>query len=213
MFKFIAPLLACLAGVAASPAPSSNEARGALAGPPEFKITDFKVNGSGCPPGTAKYLVNTDRTAVTVTFSEFLASVGPGISISENRKNCQMTFGVHVPQGFTFGISNVDGRGFYELDKKVTANQRTITYFQGSLNQATCNAPAVVGPQTGYYTNRCTVGIASLVFCRCGADTVMNINTDVRVENSKNKHGSGLITRDSNDVSLITIFNFHWKRC
>ena len=35
MFKFIAPLLACLGAVAASPAPASN---GALGGPPDFTM-------------------------------------------------------------------------------------------------------------------------------------------------------------------------------
>jgi len=35
-----------------------------------------------------------DRTAVTVTFSQYWAEAGPGIAISSNRKNCQLTFGV-----------------------------------------------------------------------------------------------------------------------
>lgn len=49
-----------------------------------------------------------EKTAVTVTFSEFYAEAGPGIAISKNRKACQLTFGVNVPPGFTFGVANVD---------------------------------------------------------------------------------------------------------
>jgi len=35
-----------------------------------------------------------DRTAVTVTFSQYSAEAGPGVSIGNNRKNCQLTFGI-----------------------------------------------------------------------------------------------------------------------
>lgn len=49
-----------------------------------------------------------DKTAVTVTASQYFAEAGPGIPISANRRNCQLTFGVKVPAGFTFGVARVD---------------------------------------------------------------------------------------------------------
>lgn len=39
-------------------------------------------------------LPTADRTAVTVTFSQYYAEVGPRIPIASNRKNCRLTFGV-----------------------------------------------------------------------------------------------------------------------
>ena len=87
-----------------------------------------------------------DKTAVTVTFSQFYAEAGPGISVSANRKQCQLTFGIKVPSGFTFGVASVDyvrrsfwaqsssylsfslQRGYYQLDSKVTASQQSIYY-------------------------------------------------------------------------------------
>lgn len=49
-----------------------------------------------------------EKTAVTVTFSQFFAEASPSTPMSANRKACQMTFGLNVPPGFTFGIANVD---------------------------------------------------------------------------------------------------------
>ena len=72
---------------------------------------------------------------MTVTFSKFWAEAGPGISASSNRKNCQLTFTVDVPPGFTFGVASVDYRGYYQLDAKVIASQSSVYYFQGDLQQ------------------------------------------------------------------------------
>jgi hypothetical protein len=181
--------------------------------PPGFNITSLGVNGSGCPPGSTYYVLNPTRTAVTVTFSEYFAEIGPGIPLSASRKNCQLTFGVHVPGGFTFGIATVDYRGYYQLDDKVTANQQSIYYFQGVFTQATARSN-LLGPVGGsYYTYRDNFDLVSTVLAPCGKDTVLNIQSDIRVSNADNKQGSGYIATDSIDTALTQVFNFQWKTC
>ena len=75
--------------------------------------TSVGVIGTGCPPGSAYVLVSgksgsvtrfqerasekttvDDATALTAVYSELNALAGPGVSISSNRKNCQLTLGV-----------------------------------------------------------------------------------------------------------------------
>ncbi|KAF9474913.1 hypothetical protein BDN70DRAFT_884344 [Pholiota conissans] len=181
--------------------------------PPGFNITGLGVNGSGCPPGSTYYLLNVDKTAVTVTFSQFFAEAGPGISISSNRKNCQLTFGVNVPPGFTYGVSTVDYRGYYQLDKGVTASQQSIYYFQGQLTQATARSD-LVGPVDGAdYTYRDEFDLVSTVTSPCGVSSVMNIQSDLRTSNSANPKGAGYIATDSIDTALTTTFNFQWQKC
>ncbi|TEB35279.1 hypothetical protein FA13DRAFT_1624387, partial [Coprinellus micaceus] len=167
--------------------------------------TSLGVIGTGCPPGTTYYALNAEKTAVTVTFSEFYAEAGPGISISKNRKQCQLTLGVSVPAGFTFGVASVDYRGYYQLDNKVTASQQSIYYFQGEIIQATARSN-LNGPVSGnYYTYRDQFDLVSTVTSPCGKSTVLNINSDVRVSNSANTKGAGYLATDSIDTSLATV--------
>ncbi|TEB35226.1 hypothetical protein FA13DRAFT_1772365 [Coprinellus micaceus] len=181
--------------------------------PKGFNITSLGLNGSGCPSGSAFYLLNADRTAVTVTFSQYYAEVGPNIPISSNRRNCRLTFGVTVPPGFTFGVANVDYRGYYQLDSKVTASQNSLYYFQGQLVQATARSDLVGPISAGDYLYRDTFDLVSIVLAPCGGSTVLNVQSELRTNNQKNTKGSGYIANDSIDATLTQTFNFKWQTC
>ncbi|PPQ99396.1 hypothetical protein CVT24_005379 [Panaeolus cyanescens] len=218
MFNFFATaaiLLTYVSAILAAPQrePPSPSVPVPVPAPAGFNITSLGVNGSGCPPGSTYYLLSPDKTAVTVTFSSYYAQVGPGIPISENRKNCQLTFGVNVPPGFTFGVASVDYRGYYQLDNKVTAAQQSIYYFQGQFQQATARSN-LVGPVAGAdYTYRDTFDLVSTVLSPCGVASVLNVQSDLRANNAQNTKGSGYIATDSIDTALATTFNFQWQTC
>ncbi|KAH6905788.1 hypothetical protein BKA70DRAFT_1291074 [Coprinopsis sp. MPI-PUGE-AT-0042] len=211
-FALCLPLLALCSSALALVVRPPLEAR-AVPPPPGFNITSIALNGSGCPAGSTSYTLNQNRTGITVSFFGFYAEAGPGIAISQNRKNCRLTFGVGVPPGFTFGISTIDYRGYYQLDNKVTASQNSIYYFQGQTQQATARS-AFVGPiDGGDYLFRDTYDLTQTVTAPCGQQSVMNIDADLRVSNSQNPQGSGLISTDSIDTVLITTYHFNWLTC
>ncbi|KAF9265724.1 hypothetical protein L218DRAFT_114594 [Marasmius fiardii PR-910] len=182
-------------------------------GPPNFNITSLGLNGSGCPPGSAFYILNNEHTAVTITFSEFEASAGPGIPLATGRKNCQVSLNVHVPQGFSFAIVDVDYRGFYQLDPKVKGLHDSVYYFQGQIVQSEATS-TLTGPIDGAnYVFRDEFNLTPTIYSPCGEDTVLNINSQVRVDNTADKTASGYIVNDSIDASITQTFNFQWLTC
>ncbi|ESK94238.1 secreted protein [Moniliophthora roreri MCA 2997] len=165
------------------------------------------------PTGRSTFSMGYQHTAVTITFSAFEASVGPDISITEGRKNCQVSLNVHVPQGFSFAIVDVDYRGFYQLDDKVKGFHDAVYYFQGQLVQSEATS-TLVGPIAGKnYVYRDEFNLTPTIYSPCGEDTVLNINSQVRVDNTANRKGYGFITDDSIDASITQTFNFQWLQC
>ncbi|NLT54200.1 MAG: DUF4360 domain-containing protein [Actinomycetales bacterium] len=186
------------------------------ASPPSEKITVevVTVNGSGCAGDSAKVAVAPDNTAFTVTYSEFLAQVGVGAEPTDIRKNCQLSLLVHVPQGFTYAIAQVDHRGFAYLEKGAKGLQRASYYFQGD-SATTYLSHAFAGPMNDDWQTTDATDVAALVFAPCGVDRNLNVNTSLRVSagTSDVTQTTSFLTMDSTDGGVSTLYHFQWKKC
>ncbi|RXW13039.1 hypothetical protein EST38_g12816 [Candolleomyces aberdarensis] len=147
-----------------------------------------------------------DKTALMVALSEFIAEAGPGIPVRSNRKACQLSLGIQVPAGFTFGITSVDYGGYYQLDSEVTAAQQSNYYFEGQDIQATARSTLTGPVASDSYSFRDEFLIP--VTSPCGSGTHLNINSEVRVSNSANTMGSGYLASVTDST-----FNFQWQTC
>src|SRR5947208_7771357 len=70
--------------------------------PSKVWISGITTGGTGCPDGTVSQVFSDDRSTFTLIFDTYIASLGPGVPITESRKNCQLNINLHYPGGFQY---------------------------------------------------------------------------------------------------------------
>lgn len=183
--------------------------------PREVYIQDINYNGSGCPLGTVAENVSPDAKAFTLTFSDYIAEAGPGVSIRDGRRNCQVTLSLKVPQGWQYSVGTFDYRGYVFLDRGMRASHNTSYYFQGQGNTGRF-ASQMSGEIDRDYTFSDSIELGSLVWSSCNASRALNINTAINVRNTNKRRypdAEGLITNDSIDGEIKHVFGIRWRRC
>jgi hypothetical protein len=111
--------------------------------PTDVQIESFVYGGTGCPSNTVSSVLSDDRTIMTLIFDQYVAQIGPGVSVTENRKNCQLNIDLRYPGGFQYSVFSADYRGYAYLDPGVTGVQKSIYYFSGQTAQVR-NRPSAV---------------------------------------------------------------------
>jgi hypothetical protein len=207
MLKMVAAAAIALSAVLTAPAAN------AVPDVPDYVMIDVAtVNGSGCPAGTAAVAAADDRTAFTVTYSQYLAQAGQGSAPTDFRKNCQLNIRVSYPQGFTFGIAQADYRGFAHLQAGATGTERGNYYFQG-MSQTASRTHNFNGPFSDDWQATDRAQVSEVVYAPCGEVRNLNVNTELRVNAGSSSKANSFMTMDSTDSSVSTKYQFSWKRC
>ncbi|KAJ3081820.1 hypothetical protein HK102_002108, partial [Quaeritorhiza haematococci] len=190
--------------------PEPEATTGVTSDMPPVYFQSIGYGGSGCPQGSASINFNNDWTAFTILFDEFIASAGPHIKLVEKRKNCQLNLKLFVPQGYQYSITTIDYRGYAELEETVKASLITTYYFQGDSNADT-KVSVLEGPMEDDFFIRDDVYMEHIEWSPCGGEINLNLNTQIRVNNSANKRKQGFVTNDSIDSKVETIVHVQWQ--
>ncbi|GAA0330216.1 DUF4360 domain-containing protein [Actinoallomurus spadix] len=183
--------------------------------PPTDRITvDVKtVNGSGCPRGTAAVTELADNTGFTVTYSDYLAEVGPAAAPTDFRKNCQISVLVHAPQGFTYAIAEADYRGHAHLEGGAAGLQQASYYFQGD-SETLPVGHTLSGPYDGDWATTDKADVATLVYKPCGEDRILNINTELRVSaDGADAKKTSYLSMNTTRGAVNSLYRLRWKQC
>lgn len=178
--------------------------------PLEVYIESIAYDGSGCPVGSVGQSFANDRKSFTLIFDQFVASRGPGIPVTESRKNCHLNVKVHVPNGFQYSIATVDYRGYVQLPAGVTATQSATYVFAGFLDHTTSSA-SFNGPVAKDYLTRDTIALETVAWSPCGRPVPLNINAQVRLAGATSPQAQ--ITTDSIDGKVKHIFGLQFRPC
>jgi hypothetical protein len=180
--------------------------------PPTGRITidKLKVNGSGCRPATVATAISPDNQAFTVTYSEYIASLGPDTKAKDTHKECQITLRLNVPDGITYGIATADYRGFALLKPKVVGTHSAAYSFNGGA------APVVTSRQrTGPWEEdwQVTDHPASPVFGPCGKERKLQIDTQLALTAPSPQTETSVVGMDSTDADFASTYHLAWKKC
>lgn len=169
-------------------------------------------------------------------FNSYVASIGPGVSVTENRKNCQLNLDITYPGGFQYFVFSANYRGYAAIDKGVTGALKSTYYISGQTAQVIIpqskfseqkvllfpeiwiqpiDRPAeydFVGPVDSDYLKYDTADSTPVIWSPCGAEGMLNINSQVRLT-STNSSSSSLLTTDSPYAKSTQIVYVNWQTC
>ncbi|KAH8592878.1 hypothetical protein B0O99DRAFT_516532, partial [Bisporella sp. PMI_857] len=140
-----------------------------------------------------------------------VASIGPGIAITNNRLNCQLNIDLQYPGGFQYSILGTQFRGYAGLDDGITGLQQATYYFSGSSTQVSTST-TFKGPFSSDYEVSDSIPFTSTIFSPCGAALPLNINSQVRLTSTK-ASATGIMTHDSIDGKIAFQVGVQWQKC
>lgn len=166
--------------------------------------------GSGCPAGSASVTLSPDGTSLTLLFDNYVAQAGGSSGLSMDRKNCNISIPVAVPDGYSVSILTVDYRGFISLPFGGSGRFSAEYFFAGSRGPI-ASRNFIPGREENFtITNR--LGVEAMVWSSCGADVNLRVNTNMLVRSNRYlDEAMGVV--DSADFQTGIIFHLRLRRC
>lgn len=165
--------------------------------------------GNGCPSGTASVTLSQDGKSLSLIFDQFIVEAG-GANRTLERKSCNVAIPVHIPQGFSVSVVNVDYRGYVSLPAQASARM-TAEYFLAGSAGPRFDKMFVGRTDTDYQFSN-NLDINAQVWSACGADTILRVNAAMLVKTNR-YNDQATATVDSADFKAGILYQLQWKRC
>jgi hypothetical protein len=163
--------------------------------------------GTGCPGGSASVTLSPDSKTLSIIFDRYIAEAGASSGRTLDRKTCNISIPVHIPQGFSVSLVNVDYRGF--VSTRGGESEFNVEYFFAG-GRGPRFTKTFRNEEREYLLSN-DLRLAGISWSRCGEDVNMRVNSSVK---ARSFSGSDtMISVDSADVRAGIIYHLEWRRC
>lgn len=191
-------------------AASYNETESYTKNADDLWLGEPSYGGSGCPDGTASISLSPDQQSLSILFDEYFVEAGGHTKRRMRRKSCNVSIPVHVPQGYSISLFQVDYRGFNAIPRGGMSRFNVEYFFAGRRGPRMTRT--FRGPVDDDYLISNDLIARALVWSKCGADVNLRVNSSMMVRTNRRK-AEALSTVDSTDIAAGIIYKIQWKRC
>lgn len=176
----------------------------------DIRLGNPAYGGNGCPAGSASASVSPDGKTLSILFDKYQAQAGYPTGLTVDRKSCNVAIPVHVPQGYSISLFQMDYRGFNSLPAGASSRLNIEYFFAGQRGPT--SSRTFTGYQNQDYLVSDRVGAQAIVWSPCGADTNLRVNSSMMAQTNARKEQT-LATVDSADIRAGILYHIQWKRC
>jgi hypothetical protein len=127
-----------------------------------------------------------------------------------DRKACELSVPLEIPQGYSATVIQTDFRGFNLVSRGGMNRLNTEYFWAGARGPSYSNMYR--GPQNEDYFATNGVVASGVVWTPCGMSTNLRIRATIMTQTNRNLDQS-MITVDSADISSGLIYHIQWRRC
>lgn len=166
------------------------------------------AHGSGCVSNSIAATVSPDQSQLSILFDSYSVEVSGKYAFS--KKACNIYIPVRVPRGMKLAITQMDFRGYNFLPKGAAA-KLSVDYSLGH-HPSRPTHKIFRGELDADYIVTDTMRTKDLRWARCGKDTVLRINSSLKIRT--NRQGEqAYSTIDSLDTTSSVVYKLALKRC
>jgi hypothetical protein len=179
--------------------------------PNDVWIESVQAFGLGCStPNSTLTDISPDRKSFIVIFKDMVLENPGGLPVKTT--NCQASVQLHVPNGWQVSVASITTRGYAYLDQGIKAKNSNKYFFAGDPLAYVAHTE-MVGPYDDFYDFYDQVPFQSVVWSKCGASALFEINTTLLLNAKANKTGIGIFNTTSQDGNFEKVMHMQWQPC
>ena len=166
--------------------------------------------GTGCPSGTASVTLSPDNSAVSILFDSYITEAGHVTGRTVDRKSCNISVPVQVPNGYSVSVFQVDYRGYNLVPRGGMARFDAEYFWAGSRGPRISRT--FMGPTNDNFSLTDNLLAQTMVWTPCGASVNLRVNTSMMSKsNTRGEQAMSMV--DSADISSGLIYHIQYRRC